>query len=1052
MLTGRKALGVVGAVVLAAAVGAAAAPGKLRVLLVSGQNNHDWRATTPALVKILEESGRFAVTVTNEPSKCTGKSFEECDVVVSNWTAWPNVNRRPWNEEAQRAFLAFIRGGGGLAVFHAASTACQDWAEFRQLACATWAKGKTGHGRRHSFRVAISEKAHPITAGMEDFEIFDELWHRMAVRPNVKVLCTAFSAKESGGSGAVEPVAMCTRLGAGRGFNLVLGHDVKAMSAPGWQALMLRGTEWAATGKVTIAPAGAGADLDGALKAVFGYRFGQSRKPLVAVEKLINAAAVAPASRRKAAAALAESLSAKATPDYKKFACRQLSLIAGDAEVPAIAALLGEKGLSLAARSALERMPGEAPLAALRAAMGKATGAARVGLICSLGERRDAKAVAAIAAVLADKDAVAAGAAIDALGKIGGPAAADALLAARDKLPAALRRRLADALLRCAEGLLADGKAERAAPIFADLSAAGRPAHVRAAAFPGLIACRKDQAADITLAALTGKDPAMQMAAVRAVRLADNAGLMRALADQLPKVAPRVRATIIETLGQRRIASALPAVLKQAAGEDRLVRRAALEALGSLGDAATAAALAKLAAEATGAEQAIARRGLLRLAADGVDEVLTGLLKSPSAGVRRESIAALRGRGARSALEAVLAAAGDDDPAVRTEAAKALGALGDLRALAQIASLLRKARSDADRSGLEQAVMAICRRGGAEKGVERILGFVDREDARLTASLLRILARLGGPKALKEIRKAVASSAPELRLAGIRALADWPDAAPLEDLLAAAKSAEEPVAKVLALRGFVKLSAKEADRKPAELAGLYARAMALARRAEEKKALLGGLGGVACPEALAAAEACMKEAPLSNEAALAVVRIAAKLWVSRPAAVKAALKRVCSADVARDVRAEATGILVELSKPINLARDATATSPDGVEKDGAAGGDQAAIDGNPGTYWDEADGAKLYRLLVTFPQPRKVAVIRITGYRHHNYAPKDFVVLCDGKVVKAVRNAEYTDNRLTVPFVETECKSLELKITGYYGQSPAVRELEIYAPDPGEKE
>ena len=120
----------------------------------------------------------------------------------------------------------------------------------------------------------------------------------------------------------------------------------------------------------------------------------------------------------------------------------------------------------------------------------------------------------------------------------------------------------------------------------------------------------------------------------------------------------------------------------------------------------------------------------------------------------------------------------------------------------------------------------------------------------------------------------------------------------------------------------------------------------------------------------------------------------------------------------------------------------------GAKRDGQASGDQAAIDGNPGTYWDEANGAKLYRLVVTFPEPRKVAVLRITGFNHHAYAPKDFDVLCDGKVVKAVRNAQYSDNRLTLAVPQTACKTVELKITGYYGASPAVRELEIFAVDP----
>jgi hypothetical protein len=346
--------------------------------------------------------------------------------------------------------------------------------------------------------------------------------------------------------------------------------------------------------------------------------------------------------------------------------------------------------------------------------------------------------------------------------------------------------------------------------------------------------------------------------------------------------------------------------------------------------------------------------------------------------------------------------------------------------------------------------VAVCRRaGGADGGAGPVLAGLKGADARRSGSLLGVLARLGGPKALAAVRSAAKDTNADVRTAAIRALAEWQDAAPLEDLLAIAQSPGEPVGRVLALRGFAKLSAKAADRKPEELAAMFERAMKLAERPEEKRALLGGLGAVACPAAMRLACGQLEDRALVNEAGMAVVKIAGALWKSRPAEAKAALEQVSAAGVAAHVRAEAAGVLLELSKPRNYALDAKATSPDGLDSDGAASGDQAAIDGNPETYWDEQDGAKLYRLVVTFPQPTKLAVIRITGYQHHNYAPKDFDVLCDGKAVKSVRNAQYDDNRLTVAFPQTQCTSLELKITGYYGRSPAVRELEAFGLEPG---
>jgi hypothetical protein len=131
----------------------------------------------------------------------------------------------------------------------------------------------------------------------------------------------------------------------------------------------------------------------------------------------------------------------------------------------------------------------------------------------------------------------------------------------------------------------------------------------------------------------------------------------------------------------------------------------------------------------------------------------------------------------------------------------------------------------------------------------------------------------------------------------------------------------------------------------------------------------------------------------------------------------------------------------------NLALGGKATNPDGLAADGEGGPPQSAIDGNPNTYWDEVDNQKLYQLRVEMKKPAVVATIRILGYKHQEFAPKDFEILCDGKVVKQVRDAQYQNNLLTVPLPPTRCTTVELKITGYYGGSPAIRELEIYGPE-----
>lgn len=130
----------------------------------------------------------------------------------------------------------------------------------------------------------------------------------------------------------------------------------------------------------------------------------------------------------------------------------------------------------------------------------------------------------------------------------------------------------------------------------------------------------------------------------------------------------------------------------------------------------------------------------------------------------------------------------------------------------------------------------------------------------------------------------------------------------------------------------------------------------------------------------------------------------------------------------------------------NLALGGTASNLDGLEPDKQGKPAWAAIDGDSNTYWDETNGQKLYWIRVQLKQPAKVASIRIQGFKQHEYAPKDFEIICDGKVVKKVEDAQYTDNWLSVGFPVVDCSTLELKITRYYAASPAIRELQIYGP------
>jgi len=238
---------------------AATAAGKIRLLILSGANNHAWKATTPVLKKMYEDSGRFTVDVTEDVPALTAADFARYETIVSNYTTYPKIEGNRWPAATEKAFLDYIAAGHGFVLFHAASTAWGDWPEFTDLIGLSWQKDKdagkniSGHGAQHSFTVTIVDRDHPITQGMKDFQhVQDELYHRQLKHAAARVLATTLSAKDKGGSGEAEPMIVVTQFGKGRVFHNAMGHDPKPMAGVGFQTLMLRGTEWAATGKVTI--------------------------------------------------------------------------------------------------------------------------------------------------------------------------------------------------------------------------------------------------------------------------------------------------------------------------------------------------------------------------------------------------------------------------------------------------------------------------------------------------------------------------------------------------------------------------------------------------------------------------------------------------------------------------------------------------------------------------------------------------------------------------------------------------------------------------------
>ncbi len=259
----------------------ASAVDKAKILIVDGQNNHNWRGTTPVLKAVLEKTGPFEVAVSTTPEANAPKQawgawrpvFKDFGAVLSNY------NGEDWPPEVKAAFVDYIRNGGGLIVFHAADNSFPGWREYNEMIGVGgwggrdersgprlyWEDGKIvrdttpgaagHHGQAHEYLVQIRLPQHVIVKGLplQWLHSVDELYDSLrGPAQNLGVIATAYSAPEKGGTGRHEPVLMAISYGRGRVFHDALGHDVASLQDTGFQITLARGCEWAATGKVTL--------------------------------------------------------------------------------------------------------------------------------------------------------------------------------------------------------------------------------------------------------------------------------------------------------------------------------------------------------------------------------------------------------------------------------------------------------------------------------------------------------------------------------------------------------------------------------------------------------------------------------------------------------------------------------------------------------------------------------------------------------------------------------------------------------------------------------
>jgi HEAT repeat protein len=571
-------------------------------------------------------------------------------------------------------------------------------------------------------------------------------------------------------------------------------------------------------------------------------------------------------------------LRSTAAPGDKGIACKKLAIYGTDEAVPALAPLLSDPELASWARIAIEAIAGPAPDEALRKAAGKLNGRLLIGVINSIGVRRDTRSVGILTKKLNDKDPDVASAAAISLGKIGDRQAAGTLRRALNKAPEALRAAVAEGSVRCAEHLLADGEQGEAIKMYDAVCHAALPGERTLEGLRGAILARGDAGIPLLLIQLHSDNRNDFNLGLRVARELPGSAATEAVAAAFGQATAERQPLLLLALADREDPAATPVVTRAARSGPKELRLTAIDILDRSGDSSALPVLLAGAADNDPEISDASLAAVTRLGGSNVDSELLARLRDSSGRIRKVLVTLSARRGIKNALPRIGQSLEDSDAEVRAAAIHALTYMGGSDQVAQLAQALKQSTIPAERTQMETVLVTLSGRVGPACAPS-LVSLLQTPEVETRKAALDALVAAGGSDALGAVAAGTGDSNPLFQEQAVRALSSWPgvwpeDAAVEEPLLRVAQTDTNSSQQILAVRGCLQLllgdEKLKADDKLARLQDI----MPLVKRREEKITAIAVLQGIPASGALDRLAAFASDSAVADDACAALVQAA----------------------------------------------------------------------------------------------------------------------------------------------------------------------------------